>query len=105
MTNGQWVPVLEEAKLEEDALTEAFPKGIGIILVKTGGRVYALRNRCAHMACPLAGGALDGFTVECSCHDWRFDVRTGEFLDAPEVKVPTFETRTKDGQVLVKLEG
>jgi len=105
MANKKWTPVLEEAALEEDAITEAYPKGIGIILVKREGSVYAIRNRCAHMACPLAGGVLDGFIVECPCHDWRFDIRTGEFVSARELGVPTYETKVEGGQVHVLMEG
>ena len=104
MARKQWLPVLEEAKLEDDAITEVYPKGVGIILVRTGGRVYALRNRCAHMACPLGGGRLEGFTVECPCHDWKFDLRTGEFVTARELKVPTYETRSEGGQLHVLME-
>ena len=41
----------------------------------------------------------------CPCHDWRFDVRSGEFLDAPELRIATFATKVEDGKVLVELKG
>jgi len=56
------------------------------------------------MACPLGGGRLEGFTVECPCHDWKFDIRTGEFVTAREIRVPTYETRSEGGHVQLLME-
>ncbi len=105
MAKTTWTPVIEEAKLEDDAITEVFPRGVGIILVRTGGRVWAIRDRCAHMACPLGGGSLSGFYLECPCHDWRFDIRTGEFVTAREIRVPTYRTKVEGGRVHLLMEG
>ena len=80
-----------------------YPKGIGILLVRLGDTVHAVRNRCSHMGCPLEGGLLEGPLLMCPCHDWRFDVRDGRFVDAPELSIPVFETRVEDGKLLVKL--
>lgn len=57
------------------------------------------------MACPLSAGRLDGFTIACSCHDWRFDVRTGRFLDAPELGLAVYPTKLDAGKVFVSLDG
>jgi 3-phenylpropionate/trans-cinnamate dioxygenase ferredoxin subunit len=43
------------------------------------------------MACPLLLGTLDGHTLTCACHDWRFDIRTGRFLSAPELGLATYD--------------
>jgi len=55
------------------------------------------------MACPLGGGSLDGYVIKCPCHDWRYDIRTGEFLDAKEIKIPIYESRVSDGKVFVNI--
>lgn len=55
------------------------------------------------MECPLSKGNLDQYVITCPCHDWRFDVRTGEFLDAKEIKVATYETKVTDGNVFVNI--
>lgn len=81
-----------------------FPKGVSIILIKKQGRIYALQNRCAHMSCTLAGGQLVDYTLQCPCHEWKFDITSGEFLSAREIKVRTYLCKTQDGQVFVKLE-
>ena len=99
-----WIPALDESSLQEDAISLVSPKGVSIILIKKQGHVYALRNRCAHMSCTLAGGRLDDYTLQCPCHEWKFDIRSGEFLDAREIKVQTYLCKTEDGKIHVKLE-
>ena len=71
--------------------------------VRLGDQLHAVRNRCYHMGGPLEGGLLEGAVLTCPCHDWRFDVRDGRFLDAPELSIPVYETRVEDGKVLVNL--
>jgi 3-phenylpropionate/trans-cinnamate dioxygenase ferredoxin subunit len=104
MKEPVWVPVVDESQLAEDTINVAFPKGVSIILIRKGDRIFALRNRCAHMACTLASGRLDGDILQCPCHDWRFDITTGEFLAAREIRVPIYRCKTESGTVLIQLE-
>ena len=104
MGEGAWVPTVDESAIQENSVNPVFPKGVSIILIKKDGQIYALRNRCAHMACTLAGGRLDGHTLQCPCHEWKFDITTGEFLAAREITVPTYECKSQDGKIFVKME-
>ncbi len=104
MSEDLWIPSLDESTLQEGTLTVATPKGVSILLVKKDGHLYALRNRCAHMSCDLSGGWLEGYTIKCPCHEWKYDIRTGEFLDAREIAVPTYPCKSLDGKVLIKME-
>ncbi len=80
MEDNGWVSVIEEKKLKENSERLVFVKGISLILIrKSGSEIYAVSNKCAHMACPLKGGALDGYTLECPCHEWKLGIRTREF--------------------------
>ena len=102
---ADWIKVADESKLTEGATLPAYPRGVGVLLAKVDGVPYAITNRCAHMACSLEAGALDAFVLTCPCHDWRFDVRSGAFVDAPEIRVATYPVRIDDGDVLVDLDG
>lgn len=104
MGDKVWVPAADESNLQEGAINLVSPKGVSIILIKRGGRIYALRNRCAHMSCTLAGGRLDGDTLQCPCHEWKFDITTGEFIAAREIKVQTYLCKSEDGQIRVQME-
>jgi 3-phenylpropionate/trans-cinnamate dioxygenase ferredoxin subunit len=98
-----WVPTIDETKVREGAYVPVYPKGVGVLLVRLDGDLHAVANKCSHMACPLEGGKLEGAILTCPCHDWRFDVRSGEFLDAPELGIATYETKVEDGKVCVAL--
>ncbi|MBI4287478.1 MAG: Rieske (2Fe-2S) protein [Chloroflexi bacterium] len=105
MPEYPWVATLDESQLTEGNMAPVFPRGLSMLLIRKGGRVYALANRCAHMGCTLAGGQLDGPNLQCECHDWKYDISTGEFVDAPMIRIPTYQTRSEAGKIWVKLEG
>ena len=63
---------------------------IGIALCNVGGTVYALDNCCPHAGGPIGKGFLDGDCVECPWHGWRYNVKTGEKLENPQIKVDCF---------------
>ncbi len=103
MPVSAWVFAIEVNQLQEDNLNMVFPKGLPVLLIKKGEDIYAIANKCAHMACPLAGGNLKDYTIECPCHDWRYDIRTGEFLDAREIKLPLYELKLSEGKIFIKI--
>ncbi len=95
--------VADLAALPEGKLRAVYPQGLPVLLVRSGAKVFALENRCSHMGCPLSDGSLDGHVLKCPCHDWRFDVRDGKFLDAPEIRLKTYPAEISNGRVYVRL--
>lgn len=93
----------ELSKLPEDRAVAVFPRGLPVLLIRRGAEVYALENRCAHMGCPLAAGSLDGYLLQCPCHDWRFDIRDGKSAGAPELSIKTYAAEIKDGKVYLRI--
>ena len=100
-----WTSVLDDRALLEGQMAPVYPLGVNVLLVRVGGAVYAVSGKCAHMACPLFVGRLEGYTVVCPCHDWRFDVRTGKFLNAPEIGLTVYPTKLEAGKLLVSFGG
>jgi nitrite reductase/ring-hydroxylating ferredoxin subunit len=98
-----WLAVAEEAKLKQQGGMVVKPKGLSMLLLFRQGEVFALDDRCAHLGCALAGGKIEGYTLSCPCHEWRYDIRTGEFLDAPVIKIARYDCRVEGGKVLVKV--
>jgi len=64
-----WTYVLDEALLLEGCTAPVYPLGVNVLLARVGGAVFAVSGKCAHMACPLSMGKLEGYTVVCPCHD------------------------------------
>jgi len=103
VTQAEWVAVATSDKLLRSGVLAVHPKGVAVLLVSRDDGICAIANRCAHMGCPLTAGRLDGDVITCPCHDWRFNVRTGEFLDAPEISLPTYNVRLDGDDVLVEI--
>ena len=45
---------------------------------------------------------MDGELIECPWHGWRFNVRTGERPENPEIRVARVEVRVHGTHVQVK---
>ena len=55
------------------------------------------------MACGFSGGTLDGLVIVCPCHDWRFDLETGEYEEGPGFfKLTKYDWKIKSGKIWVK---
>jgi 3-phenylpropionate/trans-cinnamate dioxygenase ferredoxin subunit len=98
-----WAYALDDIALAEGHMAAAYPLGVNVVLARIGGTVFAVSGACAHMACPLMTGTLNGYTITCPCHDWRFDVRTGRFVDAPELGLAAYPTKSEAGRLFVGL--
>ncbi len=95
--------VLADADLAEGRLTRALYKDTPLLLVRQGGRISALVERCAHLGGPLADGKLEGDTVACPWHGSRFHLSSGAVIDGPSAfPQPCLEVRTRDGQIEVR---
>ena len=104
MVSDPWVYVLDELALPDSQPFVVRPRGLPVLLIKKDGEIYALTNKCSHMGCPLDSGSLSGFVIECPCHDWRYDIRTGIFLDAEEISLKIYDLRVKDARIFLKIE-
>ena len=99
-----WTYVLDDTALPENHMIPSYPMGVNILLARVNGVVYALSGKCAHMACPLFTGKLEGYIITCPCHDWQFDIRTGKFLGAPELGIAVYSTKNENGKLYINLK-
>jgi 3-phenylpropionate/trans-cinnamate dioxygenase ferredoxin subunit len=84
-TPAGWARVARLADVADGALAAAaLPDGRRVCLMRRGGAVLAIDDRCPHAEFPLSEGELlaDG-SVQCAWHGARFDLRTGALLDGP----------------------
>ncbi len=85
-TPADWQRAIPLSELE--AKTKAIVKlgGKQILLILSGGKIYACNNRCPHEGFPLAEGTMsDGCILTCNWHSWRFNLEDGETLVGGDV--------------------
>ncbi len=69
------------------------------------GRFYALANECPHAGASMAHGIIDGDTVSCRIHHWKFSIASGVYLDEAKeaCNLPTYEVKIAGNDILVKV--
>jgi nitrite reductase/ring-hydroxylating ferredoxin subunit len=100
---GGWVRVASEQDLLEQGRMAISVDGTAILLVQLDGQVYAIGNRCPHLECTMTRGKLSGYVILCPCHDWAFDIRSGELVIAKEITIPVYQVKTDTQQIYIKI--
>ncbi|MBN2552662.1 MAG: FAD-dependent oxidoreductase [Spirochaetales bacterium] len=106
MESNEWVRVIAESELKDGVPLAAEVEEKKVLLVRSGGKIYACGNECSHYHAPLSDGLVVGHIVTCPWHNARFDIRDGR-LDAPPGlnDIPSYETKVEDGQVWIRQTG
>jgi nitrite reductase/ring-hydroxylating ferredoxin subunit/uncharacterized membrane protein len=71
------------ADFPEGELKRVSANGMAVLMIRRGGRLFAISNTCSHAGGPLDEGSLDGTVVTCPWHGSRFDVRDGRVCGGP----------------------
>lgn len=100
-----WIAVMPASKLTEGSISKHKLDNNPLLLIQRGETIYALLNQCPHLGCAMHNGELSGFILKCPCHDWLFDIRNGQFITAPEIKIPVFPVKVENGEILVNIGG
>jgi nitrite reductase/ring-hydroxylating ferredoxin subunit len=98
-----WTFAIKQVDFRENRINRVYPKGIAVLLVWSAGVPHALSSNCPHMGCSLGGAILENDTVQCPCHDWKFDIRTGRFTEAQEIGLATYPVKIENGNILINL--
>jgi nitrite reductase (NADH) small subunit len=75
--------------------------GKAIAVFNVDGNVFALDNTCLHRGGPLGEGTLSGDVVTCPWHLWEYNVRTGEKVNSPDMKVATYPVQVEGNDIKV----
>ncbi len=98
-------PVAPSAELEEGKGRPYIVEGRRLALVRFGGIVHALEDRCTHADASIACGPVENGCIVCPWHYAEFDLRSGEALSGPATGfIPVFPVKEEEGMVFVALE-
>jgi nitrite reductase/ring-hydroxylating ferredoxin subunit/uncharacterized membrane protein len=98
-----WTEVFDDDALPEGEPRSAQVDGDPIVLVRRGGQVFALVDRCAHRGGFLHDGELTGDCIECPLHGSRFRLDDGSVERGPSAyPQPTFEVQVENCRIAVR---
>jgi nitrite reductase/ring-hydroxylating ferredoxin subunit len=100
-TISRWIPAASLADLETKGRLTANVGEHLVVMFHTGGKIFAVDNRCPHMGFPLGRGSIKDCIRTCHWHHARFDLNTGGTFDQWADDVRAFPTRVESGQVLI----
>jgi nitrite reductase/ring-hydroxylating ferredoxin subunit len=104
MGEENFVSCIKETELREGQMKAVRVKGKAILLVRQGGQVFGVSNRCPHMGCSFEKGILRDYVVMCPCHGWKFDVRNGQYELIKEITLESYRCKIQNGKVYVELK-
>jgi NADPH-dependent 2,4-dienoyl-CoA reductase/sulfur reductase-like enzyme/nitrite reductase/ring-hydroxylating ferredoxin subunit len=74
-----------------------------VLLVQSGGTIFAIDALCTHYHAPLAEGLVVGGTIRCPWHHACFDLRNGEAIHAPATaSLASWRVEQRDGLIFVR---
>ena len=99
-----WAPTgVREADLAEGAPRCVLVEDRPVLLLRQGGRLHAMSDRCNHRAGALHEGEVGDGTITCPLHGSRFRIDDGSVERGPATYAqPVLETRVSGGEVEVR---
>jgi nitrite reductase/ring-hydroxylating ferredoxin subunit len=100
---SDWTRALDDAELGEGSPRRVLIGDLPVMLLRTGGRLYALADRCSHRGGPLSEGEIADGCVTCPWHGSRFRLEDGSVEGGPAAyPQPRLETRVSGGAIEVR---
>jgi len=99
MTEFFDVAGIEDVPIGQSRAFQVKQKIVGVF--NCDGEFLAIDDICPHAGASLSAGYLEGETVSCPWHAWRFNVRDGTWCDNRRLKVDAYEVRVVGGRILI----
>lgn len=100
---SDWVDIGPASALGDGVPLAGEVDGVPVVVVRCGGDLYAVEDRCTHDGQSFAGAQVESCELICPRHGARFDLRSGEALTPPAYEpLRTYAAREHDGRILVE---
>jgi nitrite reductase/ring-hydroxylating ferredoxin subunit/uncharacterized membrane protein len=98
-----WTDVCDERDVPADGMLGVDAGATKIVVARSGSRLYALADRCAHRGGALHEGELSDGCVQCPLHGSRFRLEDGSVARGPAAyPQPAYDVRVRAGRVEVR---
>ena len=98
-----WQRALADAELPEGARRLVEVDGVGVVVGREQGRLYALADRCCHRGGPLHKGRVANGEITCPWHGSTFRIDDGSLVRGPAAyPQPVYDVRVESGGIEVR---
>jgi len=100
----RWIPVGNANELKENTAYKYAEEGEVVLICKTEGNVYAVKNCCGNTALPLDGAAIENGYLICPWHGCAYRLSDGVMETNPMNKLKKYPvTVGDDGEIRLGL--
>ncbi|MBI3855074.1 MAG: Rieske 2Fe-2S domain-containing protein, partial [Planctomycetes bacterium] len=100
---AMWIFIGKKAEIEPGKSVVSDLGGPKVAVFNVDGIFHVISNECGHQGGPLGEGKLEGFSVTCPLHQWKFDVTTGGCLSVSGSSVRKYEVGAIGDDLYVKV--
>lgn len=99
-----WIPVGKVNELKENTAYKYAEEGENILICKTEGNIYAVKNCCGDTALPLDGAAIEKGYLICPWHGCAYHLSDGVMETNPLHKLKKYPvTISEEGEIRIGL--
>jgi nitrite reductase/ring-hydroxylating ferredoxin subunit len=100
----EFTSIAKKSELPESGMKSFNISGKDILIIRQGGKYYAIDRYCSHMGGDLLKGSVEKNIITCPRHGSRFDITNGKSISGPNLVI--FKLKTKPIRVYeLKIEG
>ena len=92
----RWIPVGNANELKENTAYKYAEEGEVVLICKTDGNVYAVKNCCGNTALPLDGAAIEQGYLICPWHGCAYRLSDGVMETNPMYKLKRYPVTVGD---------
>jgi nitrite reductase/ring-hydroxylating ferredoxin subunit len=98
---GERIRIASRGEIPEGSGRSIEVGGRKVALFHLDGAFHAIAGECIHQGAPLGEGKLEGRTVVCPWHEWRFDVITGASESIPGARQEVLPVEVEGDDIYV----
>ncbi len=93
----QWRQVMAAADIEDGQVKRVDCGARSVFVYREGDHYLVYDSRCPHQVTNIPQLALEGLTLTCPKHRWKFDIRSGACIEKGKHPLKAFETKVEGG--------
>jgi nitrite reductase/ring-hydroxylating ferredoxin subunit/multimeric flavodoxin WrbA len=92
---------IQDGKAKSITVLDDKQKSLEVAVFNIKGKFYAISNTCIHKGGPLSEGFLEGETVTCPWHGWKYSVRDGKSPHKGGDSINSYEVKVIEDKIYV----